>query len=152
LKKKDNIKKCCTKPVVPKLFHYADHLKYFCAILVLREAVYRDSRTTWANLADHLWSAEQTLGNTALDQWFQTMVQRHTRVPQRGVNRGSQLWNYGLFNDVFNIECNKLVEKVEKHCIRLYSKTLMHHFLLLEGVLCKFGFELYVGAKNQQFI
>jgi hypothetical protein len=40
-------------------------------ILVLREAqnidLYWDSRTTWASMADHLWSAEQTLGNTVLD-------------------------------------------------------------------------------------
>jgi len=38
--------------------------------LVVREGqnveLYRDSRTTSANLADHLWSAEQTLGITAL--------------------------------------------------------------------------------------
>ena len=38
--------------------------------LVHRQALnidlYGDSRTTWANLADHQWSEEQTLGITAL--------------------------------------------------------------------------------------
>ncbi len=41
-------------------------------ILVLLEPqnidLYWDSRTTWASLADHFWSTEQTLGNTALEQ------------------------------------------------------------------------------------
>jgi len=45
-------------------------------ILVVREGqnidLYRDSRTTSANLADHQWSAEQTLGITALTQGSQT--------------------------------------------------------------------------------
>ncbi len=43
-------------------------------ILVLREAqnidLYRDWRTTRDNLADHLWSAEQTLGITVLVYWI----------------------------------------------------------------------------------
>jgi hypothetical protein len=38
--------------------------------MVVREGqnieLHRDSRTTLANLADHQWSAEQTLGSTGL--------------------------------------------------------------------------------------
>ncbi len=59
--------------VVSKLLWCADHLKYF-SILVLRESpkfeLYRDWQTTWANLADHQWSAEQTLGITDLPHCF----------------------------------------------------------------------------------
>ena len=45
-------------------------------ILVLRVAqnidLHRDSPTTCANLVDHQWSAEQTLGNTVIQNaWSQ---------------------------------------------------------------------------------
>jgi hypothetical protein len=43
------------RTVVHKLFWFADHLKSFGG-----------PQTTSANLADHQWSAEQTLGFTAL--------------------------------------------------------------------------------------
>ncbi len=58
--------KVSPKAVVPKLFRCVDHLEN----LVVREAqivdLYRELRTTSANLADHKLSAEQTLGISVL--------------------------------------------------------------------------------------
>ncbi len=61
-----------TKPVVPKLFLCADDLEYFGFLVVLKAEnidLYKDSLTTSVNLADHQWSAEQTLGITAYLRW-----------------------------------------------------------------------------------
>ncbi len=65
------------RAVVPKLFWFADHLEK----LVVREGqnidLYRDSRTTSANLADHQWSAEQTLGITGLEHNQRSQINRN---------------------------------------------------------------------------
>ncbi len=55
------------RTVVPKFFLCADHLKYFSAPRRWKIDFYCDWRTTWANIADHQWSEEQTLGITALE-------------------------------------------------------------------------------------
>ncbi len=53
--------------------------------LVVREGqnidLYRDSRTTTANLVDHQWSAEQTLGITDLDKKIHVCPNKHFYEP-----------------------------------------------------------------------
>ncbi len=55
---------CCCSSVVPKLFWFADHSQKFGGPRRTKIDLYGDSQTTSTNLADHQWSAEQTLGIT----------------------------------------------------------------------------------------
>ena len=55
------------RAVVPKLFRYAEHLKFFSAPKAPNINFYGDSFTTGANLVDHQGSVEQTLGINVLE-------------------------------------------------------------------------------------
>ncbi len=90
-----NVNMC--NAVVPKLFPCADHLgkfrgprstKYWAPSVVFPD-LFRDSRTTSANLADHQWSAEQTLGITGVMCRQSRKVCRKVGWTDRKLNPGA---------------------------------------------------------------
>ena len=82
--------------------------------LVIREAqniqLYRDWRTTSANLADHQWSAEQTLGITALvldNQFFFTDVLKKPELMlKKGLDR--YVLYFEKLSDTELVFCDKI--------------------------------------------
>ncbi len=103
------------RSVIPKLFWFADHLEKFGGPRRTKFWFFiEDSRTTSAHLADHQWSAEQTLGITGVD----VVCFLHC-INKSQVFGGSNFWEIFKWWDETEVYVNSI--SLSKHWVFIRS-------------------------------